>query len=347
MTDDELIQLFIQMVSIPAYSKEETVKADFIESYLKSNGIGVYRQGNNLWTEIKGAQVNGPVLVLNSHIDTVKPNASYTFPAHEVHIKDGKIYGLGTNDAGASLFALMHAFIDLKDEHQLNCRLCFLASSEEEISGQGGIISVLDQLEADAFIVGEPTEMKMAKAEKGLMVVDMLSKGVAAHAAHEGGCNAIDMTFDDLKTLKEIEFPVSDVLGKVKITATSIQAGQAHNMVPDRCQWTLDIRTNECVSHEEIEQMLHDSLKSEVKVRSKRLRPSFTEDDHFLIKAAKSSDIELIVSSTLSDQSLIHLPSVKIGPGDTQRSHTADEYIEVAELLEGIRIYKKLIRSIK
>lgn len=347
MTDEELMQLFMQMLAIPAYSREEAVKADFIETYLKSKEIGVYRNGNNVWTEIKGGQVNGPVLVLNSHIDTVKPNASYTFPAHEVHLKDGKIYGLGTNDAGASLFALMHTFIDLKDEHQLNCRLCFLASSEEEISGPGGITSVLNQLEADAFIVGEPTGMKMAKAEKGLMVVDLLSKGVAAHAAHEGGCNAIDLAFDDMKTLKEIEFPVSDVLGKVKITATAIEAGQAHNMVPDRCQWILDIRTNECISHEAIEQILHDCLKSEVKVRSKRLRPSFTEGDHFLIQAAEASGIELIVSSTLSDQALIPLPSVKIGPGDTHRSHSADEYIEVAELFEGINIYKKLIRSIK
>lgn len=347
MSNNDLLQTFMQMLAIPAYSKEEAVKADFIENYLRTNGAAVHRSGNNVWTEPKAGSSNAHVLVLNSHIDTVKPNASYTFPAHDVHVKDGKIYGLGTNDAGASLFALMRTFIDLKDDETLNCRLCFLASAEEEISGAGGISSVLDLIDADAFIVGEPTGMKMARAEKGLMVVDVLSKGKAAHAAHDNGSNAIDTAIEDMLFLKGVSLPESEVLGKVKITTTAINAGVAHNMVPDTCRWTLDIRTNECVSHEEIENFLIANLKSEVTIRSKRLRPSFTAEDHFLIQAAAACGVELYASSTLSDQALIPVPSVKIGPGDTLRSHTADEYIETKELLEGIDIYKKLIRSIK
>lgn len=347
MNKEEILSFFIRLITIPAYSREERDKADWLEFFLRGKGVSPARVGNNVYV-ISEVNEDKPLLMLNSHLDTVRPNSAYSFEPHEVHLKGERIYGLGTNDAGASLVALLLVYLQLKDDESLACRLGFLASAEEEISGSGGIVSVLNQIPADAYLVGEPTGMKMAVAEKGLMVIDLVSRGVAGHAAHETGANAVIEAAEDICRLKEIAslFKESDALGPVRLTPSVIHAGKAHNMVPEICEWTLDVRTNECNSHEFIEQQLKAFLRSEVKVRSSRLKPSFTPSDHYLVRAAESCGIPIFSSSTLSDQALIPCTSVKIGPGDTHRSHSADEYIEVSELLESIEIYTQLIKAI-
>jgi acetylornithine deacetylase len=289
-----------------------------------------------------------PTILLNSHLDTVKPVSGWRKHPFTPKTENGKLYGLGSNDAGASVVSLFQVYRHLSATEQAY-NLIFLASCEEEISGKNGIESVLPQLPPIALgIVGEPTEMQPAIAEKGLMVLDVTAFGKAGHAARNEGVNAIYEVMPDLQWLHDYRFPnESPLLGPVKMTVTQINAGTQHNVVPDRCTMVVDIRSNECYSNEEIYKEVCAQLKSEVKARSFRLNSSHLSPDHPLVKRAVKLGRVPFGSPTLSDQALMKFPSVKMGPGKSQRSHTADEYIVISEIEEAIGLYIQLLDGLK
>jgi acetylornithine deacetylase len=289
-----------------------------------------------------------PTILLNSHLDTVKPVSGWRKHPFTPKTENGKLYGLGSNDAGASVVSLFQVYRHLSATEQAY-NLIFLASCEEEISGKNGIESVLPQLPPIALgIVGEPTEMQPAIAEKGLMVLDVTAFGKAGHAARNEGVNAIYEVMPDLQWLHDYRFPnESPLLGPVKMTVTQINAGTQHNVVPDRCTMVVDIRSNECYSNEEIYKEVCAHLKSEVKARSFRLNSSHLSPDHPLVKRAVKLGRVPFGSPTLSDQALMKFPSVKMGPGKSQRSHTADEYIVISEIEEAIGLYIQLLDGLK
>ena len=341
----DAIDLLKGMISRPSFSREEGETADFLKQSWEKAGYKVNRKGNNLWLIAPGFDLDKPTLLLNSHIDTVKPASGWTKdPFNPEETEDERLYGLGSNDAGASVVSLYEAFRVLSGKEQ-PYNLIFLASCEEEVSGKNGIESVLPQLPPIALgIVGEPTEMQPAIAEKGLMVVDVTAHGKAGHAARNEGDNAIYKVLEDIRWFRDYRFPKeSPLLGPVKMSVTQINAGTQHNVIPDICTFVVDIRSNECYSNEELFNEISTHIKSEAKARSFRLNSSHIDAGHPFVRRAIQLGRVPFGSPTLSDQALMKFPSVKMGPGKSSRSHTADEYIMVSEIEEAIGLYIELL----
>ena len=341
----EAIDLLKGMISRPSFSREETAVADYLQKCWSDAGHHVFRKGNNLWIIAPGFDFAKPTLLLNSHIDTVKPAAGWQKdPFLPEETEDDRLYGLGSNDAGASVVSLYEAFTILSAKAQ-PYNLIFLASCEEEVSGKNGIESVLPELPPIRFaVVGEPTGMRPAIAEKGLMVLDCVATGKAGHAARNEGVNAIYKAIEDINWFSTYQFPEkSDLLGPVKMTVTIIKAGTQHNVVPDRCEFTVDIRSNEFYSNERLFELIKEQVGCEIKARSFRLNSSQTEPEHPFVQRCLMLANEPFGSPTLSDQALMRFPSVKIGPGDSARSHSADEYIYGPEIRDAITTYVRLL----
>ncbi len=345
----EAITLLKTLIATPSFSKEEKQTADLIAEYLNEKQVEYHRKGNNIWALPANYNVDKPHILLNSHHDTVKPNAGYTKNPYEPILEEGKLYGLGSNDAGGCLVSLLATFVYFHQIHtqELPYNLIFAATAEEEISGENGISSILSELpEFELAIVGEPTQMQLAVAEKGLMVIDATVTGRAGHAAREEGVNAIYKALPDLQALASFEFKeVSPFLGKSKVSATVIHAGTQHNVVPDICEFTLDVRITDAYTLEEALSELKTVLNADLKPRSMRLQPSKIDGSHGIFKVAEQLELPTFGSATLSDQALIPYDSVKIGPGDSARSHTADEYIYIEEINAGIMGYIQLLEA--
>ena len=340
----EAITLLSSLISIPSVSRDEEKVADFLQNYIEESGIMTGRSGNNIWCISPMFDTRKPTILLNSHIDTVKPVNGWRKHPFTAKMENGKLYGLGSNDAGASVVSLFQVYRYLSATEQAY-NLIFLASCEEEVSGKNGIESVLPLLPPITLgIVGEPTEMHPAIAEKGLMVLDVNAYGKAGHAARNEGENAIYKALDDIQWFRNHRCEKeSTLLGPVKMSVTQINAGTQHNVIPDLCSFVVDIRSNECYSNEELYQEIVANVKSEVKARSFRLNSSHIETEHPLVKRAVELGRVPFGSPTLSDQALMKFPSIKIGPGKSSRSHTADEYILVTEIEEAIQIYIELL----
>jgi len=342
------LHLLQQLIAVPSYSREEDKTAAILESFFHAHQIPCQRHGNNVWATCKHFSSNRPTLLLNSHHDTVRPNPGYTRDPFSPAIEDGKLFGLGSNDAGGPLVSLLATFLHFYHRQDLKYNLVMAATAEEEISGTQGIESILGLLPSiDCAIVGEPTLCQMAVAEKGLMVLDCQAKGKPGHAAREEGINAIYEALKDFEWIRQYQFPkISPVLGAVKMTVTVVNAGKQHNVVPATCDFTVDVRVTDAYTLEEVLEVIRANVRSEVKPRSLRMRPSGIDDDHALVQSARRLGLSLYGSPTTSDQALIPVPSVKIGPGDSARSHSADEFIFVNELSQGIDTYVRLIENL-
>lgn len=342
------LELLRQLIRTPSFSREEQSAAELIEAFLREHGVTSQRLGNNVWARSANWQSGRPTLLLNSHHDTVKPVTGWQRDPFGAQEENGRLYGLGSNDAGASLVALLATFLYWHNRPDLPVNLLVAASAEEEISGAQGIASLLPHLGTiDFALVGEPTQMQLAVAEKGLLVIDAEAIGVAGHAAREEGVNAIYIAMRDIEQVRNWQLEkVSPLLGPVKMTVTQIEAGKQHNVVPDSCRFVIDVRTNECYTNEEVFARLQAALQSTLKARSFRLNSSGISLDHPLVCSGLALGRTYYGSPTLSDQALMPFPSLKMGCGDSARSHTADEYIELAELAEGITLYSRLIAGI-
>jgi acetylornithine deacetylase/succinyl-diaminopimelate desuccinylase-like protein len=342
------LTLLQSLIAIPSFSKEESETAGVIEDFFKKHSVQTNRIGNNVWARNKHYDAAKPTILLNSHHDTVRPNAGYTRAPFSAEIKDSKLYGLGSNDAGGPLVALIASFLHYFDRKDLQYNLVMAASAEEEISGTGGIESIWPSLQPiDFAIVGEPTLCDMATAEKGLMVLDCIAKGKPGHAAREEGINAIYLAMKDIEWFRTFRFPkTSDALGDMKMSVTIINSGTQHNVVPAECKFTVDVRVTDAYTLEEALSLIRSNVSSEVTPRSLRMRSSGIALDHPLVQSARKLKLKLYGSPTTSDQALIPVPSVKIGPGDSARSHSADEFIFVDEIEKGIETYIKLLNNI-
>jgi acetylornithine deacetylase len=345
---EEAKALLIKLIKTSSFSKEEEYTAEILASWFSSNGILYQREKNNLWAFNKHFQSEKPTILLNSHHDTVKVNNGWTRDPFGAEIQEGKLYGLGSNDAGAALVCLMHAFLWYYDvEGKYN--LCIACTAEEEISGKNGIASILPNLgEIGCAIVGEPTEMKLATSEKGLMVLDCSIKGKSGHAARNEGENAIYKAIPIINSIKTLQFPKeSEVLGPAKLTVTKICAGDQHNVVPDLCEFVIDVRTTDAMDNKEVLEYLQQKYQDvEFRPRSTRLNPSYLPKSSPIYQASQSLNLQTFGSPTLSDQALISAPSCKIGPGKSARSHTPDEFIELEEINQGLIIYKQLLGQV-
>ena len=341
-------ELLKELISIPSFSKSEDKTATCIENFFATYNIPTHREMNNIWAFNKFYDASKPTILLNSHHDTVKPNASYTLNPFEPIEKDGKLYGLGSNDAGGCLVSLIATFIHFYDKENLNYNLVLAATAEEEISGVNGIESIFKKLGSiDFAIVGEPTEMNLAIAEKGLLVLDCVAKGTSSHAAHPNHDNAILNAFEDIQWFNTYKFDkVSNLLGEVKMTVTIINSGSQHNVVPDSCQFTVDVRTTEMYSNTEIFNIIKQKIKSEVIPRSLRLNSSSILLSHPFVQAGIQMGRTYYGSPTSSDQAVIPCPSLKMGPGLSTRSHSSDEFIHVDEIKDAIKIYNSVLTQI-
>ncbi len=344
----QTISLLQALISTPSFSREEDKTASIIDHFLQKNGISTHRQGNNVWAKNVHFDEGLPTILLNSHHDTVKPVKAWTRDPFSADIVDGKLYGLGSNDAGGCLVALIATFCQFYDK-KLSFNLVLLASAEEEISGRGGVEAVLPDLPPITVgIVGEPTLLQMAVAEKGLMVMDGIARGKAGHAAREEGINALYIALEDIVFLRNFQFDKkSDLLGAVKMSVTQIEAGTQHNVVPDECHFVVDVRTNECYTNEEIWTIVKKNLRSDITPRSMRLNSSKISLEHPLILRGLTLGLSHYGSPTLSDQALMNFPTLKIGPGDSARSHTADEFIFLTEIEAGMKIYTQLLTDLR
>lgn len=344
----EAVTLLQALIGIPSLSREEDTAADFLQNYIEESGIMTGRSGNNIWCISPMFDVNKPTILLNSHIDTVKPVTGWRRQPFTPKIENGKLYGLGSNDAGASLVSLFQVYRHLSATEQ-SYNLIYLASCEEEVSGKNGIESVLPKLPPITLgVVGEPTEMNPAVAEKGLMVLDLTARGKAGHAARDDGENAIYKIIPDIEWFRTFRFSKeSPLLGTVKMSVTQVNAGTQHNVIPDICTAVVDIRSNECYSNEELFEEITKHIGCEAKARSFRLNSSSIPTDHPIVKRAVELGKVPFGSPTLSDQALMKFPSVKIGPGKSSRSHTADEYIMLSEIEEAIDLYIRLLDGLK
>lgn len=340
----EALNLLKVLISTPSMSREEEAAANALQNYMERSGILTNRSGNNVWCVSPQFSLDKPTLLLNSHIDTVKPVSGWQKQPFTPTEVNGKLYGLGSNDAGGSLVCLFQTFCRLTRKEQ-PYNLIFLASCEEEVSGKNGIESVLPKLPPIALgIVGEPTEMQPAIAEKGLMVLDVTAHGKAGHAAREEGDNAIYHALTDIEWFRTYRFErVSPLLGPVKMSVTQINAGTQHNVIPDRCSFVVDIRSNELYTNEELFSLISQHVSSEVTARSFRLNSSHIDASHPVVRRAMELGRTPYGSPTLSDQALMPFPSVKIGPGKSSRSHTANEYILIRELEEALDLYYELL----
>lgn len=341
--------LLQQLIATPSLSREEHNTADLLVSFLRGKGVQqVDRKKNNIWAFNKHVNPLLPTLLLNSHHDTVKPNASYTRDPFEPTIEDGKLFGLGSNDAGGCLVSLIAAFLYFYERDDLQYNLVLAATAEEEISGVDGIELILPELgKLEAAIVGEPTETHLAVAEKGLMVLDCTAYGKAGHAAREEGVNAIYQAIPDISWFQSYTFPeVSEHLGPVKMSVTIIQAGSQHNVVPDSCHFTVDVRLTDAYTMEEVLDTIKKNVQADVKPRSMRLKPSGIALDHPLVRAGIQMGRTTYGSPTTSDQALLPIPSLKMGPGYSGRSHMADEFIYLHEIRDGIKSYIELLEQV-
>ncbi len=345
---EESTDLLKKLISTPSFSKEESETADLVQEYLETKEISTNRHGNNVWATNQYFDKHKETILLNSHHDTVKPNSDYTNDPFAPMLEDDKLYGLGSNDAGGSLVSLLATFVNFYKQQNLNYNLVFAATAEEEISGDNGISSILDRMpNFDCAIVGEPTQMQMATAEKGLMVLDCIAKGTSGHAAREEGQNAIYIAASDIEWIQFYQFDKkSELLGAIKMTPSIINGGSKHNVVPDRCTFTIDVRTTDTYTNEETLAIIQSHLISEVTPRSTRLQPSFIADDHPIVNTGKKLGLQTFGSPTLSDQALLSVPSLKMGPGNSARSHTADEFIYLNEIEDGIKTYIQLLNKI-
>lgn len=341
----EALDLLSRLIATPSLSTEEAETAALIQTFLEEKGIPTHRKGYNIWAQNKAFDPQKPTVLLNSHHDTVKPNSGYTLDPFSATQKDGKLYGLGSNDAGGCLVSLIMTFVHFYAQSSLPYNLIMAATAEEENSGSQGVESILDELKPiDFAIVGEPTEMKMAVAEKGLMVLDCYAKGSSGHAAREVGVNAIFEAIEDIHRIRNFTFERdSDYLGPVKMTPTMISAGYQHNVIPDTCHFVVDVRTTDQYTNKEVYDLLSKTLKSEIKPRSFRLNSSFLPEDMAISRVADQLGIEKFGSPTSSDQSVMDFPSFKMGPGRSERSHTPDEFIYIKELKDGIEGYIRLL----
>lgn len=347
---EEYIILLEKLIATPSPSKEEHKTAQLIQEFFASKSINTNRIKNNIIATNKYFDPERPTILLNSHHDTVKPNASWEKDPFTPVVVDGKLYGLGSNDAGGALVCLIAAFITYYDKKDLKYNLILAATSEEEISGKNGIEFILPELgDVEFAVVGEPTNLEMAVAEKGLMVLDCLTKGKSGHAARNEGENAIYKAIKDIRWFQDYRFDnISETLGEIIMSVTLINAGIQHNVIPDVCRFVVDIRSTDTYSNEKILEIIRGHVSCEVIPRSTRLQASGLPKGHILLKYAAELEIKTFGSPTLSDQALMPFPSVKIGPGDSSRSHTADEYIGIQEIKEGIglliHILKKLMK---
>lgn len=344
---DKSIQLLQQLIQTPSFSREEDQTAALIQRFFQNHNIPCRRQGHNIWAFNEYYKEDRPTILLNSHHDTVKPVQGWQRDPFKPTLEGDFLYGLGSNDAGGPLVSLLATFVHFYEKKELPFNLVMAATAEEEISGPNGIAAILDQLgKIDAAIVGEPTSLDMAIAEKGLMVIDGEAKGKSGHAAREEGINAIYIALQDIEWIRKHQFEkVSPLLGPVKMSVTQINAGYQHNVVPDSCKFVIDLRSNECYSNQDLFAILQEHTQSELKARSFRLNSSGISPDHPLVKAGKEMGMKTYGSPTLSDQALIPYPSLKLGPGDSARSHTADEYIKLSEIEKGIEVYVQLLMA--
>ena len=343
------IELLKQLISTPSFSKEEENAAEIIRDFLTREKIPFKTIDNNTWAFNKFFSKEKPTILLNSHIDTVKPAKGYTLDPF-TPVEDGdQLFGLGSNDAGGPLVSLLVAFIHFYHRDNLPFNLVFVASAEEEISGRRGLEVVLPRIAPVEFaIVGEPTRMEVAIAEKGLLVLDCYAHGKSGHTARNEGENALYKAIDDIEKLRNFKFEkVSNVLGEVKVTVTMIEAGTQHNVIPDVCHFVVDVRTNEHYQNKDAAEIIANLIESEVKPRSVRLNSSGISELHPFAVLAKSKGIRLYGSPTTSDQAIIPFLSVKMGPGDSARSHTADEFVYKSEILAGIERYIELLEELK
>ena len=342
---NDAVELLKALIAIPRISRNEAIASNLIEEWMTNWGLNPKREANNLWAVADNYNEAKPTLLLNAHIDTVKPVQTWTRNPHQPSIEDDRLYGLGSNDCGGGLVTLMQVYRILKDsDRQYN--LVFVASAEEEVSGKNGIERVLPLLpKIDVAIVGEPTGMQPAIAEKGLMVIDGYAKGVSGHAARNEGVNAIYEALDDLMWLRDYHFrKKSPLLGATKMTVTQVESGTQHNVIPDVLHFVIDVRTNEFYQNEYVFAFLQKQMKRcELKVRSFRLHSSSIAEDHPLVKRCTDLGLKPFGSPTLSDQALMPFPSFKLGPGESARSHSADEFICISEIEQALETYLKII----
>lgn len=345
---NDTIHLLEQLISTPSISRDEQQAGNVIENYLQEKGCHPQRYLNNIWAIAPDFDEHRPTILLNAHIDTVKPVDAWTRDPFLPEWEGEQLYGLGSNDDGGGLVSLLHTFLTLRTEKR-SYNLIFLASAEEEVSGKNGMEAVLPQLpHIDFAIVGEPTGLQPAIAEKGLMVLDVTAHGKAGHAARNEGVNAIYKAMDDIKWFKDFRFEkTSELLGPVKMTVTIINAGTQHNVVPDKCVFTVDIRSNELYSNHAIYDIVCKHVKSDVKPRSFRLNSSRISVEHPVVRKCIEMGMQPFGSPTLSDQALMPFPSIKLGPGQSSRSHTADEYICKSEIDNALNLYLELLRGLE
>ncbi len=341
---NDAVELLKKLISTPSISRNEKDAADIMEQHIRKYGYDVCRKANNIWTTDPNFSEKKPTLLLNAHIDTVKPAATYSRDPFSPDIENGILYGLGSNDCGGGLVSLLQVFRILTMKPQ-NFNIVYLASAEEEVSGKDGISKVLPLLpKIDIAIVGEPTGMQPAVAEKGLMVLDIIAHGKSGHAARNEGINAIYEALDDLVWIRDYKFKkVSKFLGPTKMTLTVINSGTQHNVIPDQLTGLIDIRTNELYDNEEVFEFIKQHVKSEVKAHSFRLKSSRIDSEHPLILKCKAMGMTPFGSPTLSDQALMSFPSFKLGPGESSRSHSADEFIKISEIENAIKQYIELL----
>ena len=358
----DAIDLLKQLIATPSFSKEEDNSSAIIKNFLEKYNVETEQQLYNIWAKNKYFNVNKPIILLNSHHDTVKPNKGYTNDPFSPIEKDGKLFGLGSNDAGGCLVSLIATFLYFYEKENLKYNIVLAATAEEEISGNNGIEALLQnekfisETQASSkhpfrgwgCIVGEPTQMQMAIAEKGLMVLDCTSTGIAGHAAREEGDNALYKALKDIEWFRSFQFEkISELLGPVKMSVTIIETdNKAHNVVPAQCKFVVDCRVNELYTFDEMLEIIRAYVQCEVKPRSTRLRSSAIAMNHPLVEAGIKLGRTCYGSPTTSDKALMHFPALKIGPGDSARSHTADEYIYTEEIKEGIELYIQLLNQV-
>lgn len=344
----DALALLKRLIATPSFSREEDQTAALIADFFREKQIPFQRLKNNVWAKNRHFDPAKPTLLLNSHHDTVRPNASYTLDPFVPIERDGKLFGLGSNDAGGCLVALLATFVHFYDRSDLTHNLVMAATAEEEISGRDGLERLLPELPPLSFaLVGEPTDMQLAIAEKGLLVLDCTAHGVSGHAARDEGENAIYNAIRDIDWLTTYQFPkVSPVLGPVKLSVTLISAGTQHNVVPDSCTFTIDVRVTEQYTLEEVIETIRANIRADVKPRSVRLKPSSIPYDHPIVRAGLALGRHTYGSPTTSDQAVLNCPSLKCGPGHSGRSHSADEFIYLHEVEEGIEGYIQMLEQI-
>lgn len=345
---EEYVELLKGLIAIPSFSREETAVCDYLEQWLRSHGLDVHRKMNNVWLEQAGKGDGRPVILLNAHLDTVRPAAGYTRDPFTPILDGNTLYGLGSNDDGASLVALLAAYLDLTSRPQ-PCRFIWCATAEEEVCGQNGIEAIIDEIgPVDLGIIGEPTQMQMAVAEKGLMVLDCTAHGKSGHAARAEGINALYKAMDDIQWFRHYHFEKeSAYLGPVKMSVTMIQCGTQHNVVPDTCTFVVDVRPNGMYTNQEIVDTIREQVDCDVVPRSLRHNSSHIDSHHPVVQRGLALGLTAFGSPTTSNQTVLpDITTLKIGPGDSARSHTADEFIRLTEIEQGIRTYIQLLDQI-